>query len=148
MHPSGAFRVQPHFVRSLARSASLPGCGCPFGTSKIKNHKCVPEGSLTRHDHGTCTRVRATITAMTPSPTLPHPPASNFDQKTCKHEENVRLCVPESAHMKPMTPPPTPSPNPKLSRINFKLQLYRLWFNPTWKQGVYICAQRGVCMCL
>ena len=22
--------------------------------------------------------------------------------------------------------------NPKLSRINCKLQLYRLWFNPTW----------------
>ena len=60
MHPSGAFRVQPHFVRSLARSASLPGCGCPFGTSIIKNkHTCTrttPEGwwpGLTwpRHDH-------------------------------------------------------------------------------------------------
>ena len=51
------------------------------------------------------------------------------------------MCDPESAHK---TPPLIPSPNPKLSRINCKLQLYRLWFNPTWKQGVDICAQRGV----
>ena len=28
-----------------------------------------------------------------------------------------------------------PKLNPKLSRINCKLQLYRLWFNPTWIYG-------------
>ena len=30
------------------------------------------------------------------------------------------------------SPYPLPKLNPKLSRINCKLQLYRLWFNPTW----------------
>ena len=33
-----------------------------------------------------------------------------------------------------------PKLNPKLSRINCKLQLYRLWFNPTW---IYGCPLRG-----
>ena len=37
--------------------------------------------------------------------------------------------------------------NPKLSRINCKLQLYRLWFNPTWTICFSVKVLHGDHMC-
>ena len=83
MHPSGAFRVQPHFVRSLARSVlRTPRLRVSLRDSKKKGvicgHGATPAGlrllTQPRHDHDyrrVCAHMKPYDPSPNPSPCAP-----------------------------------------------------------------------------
>ena len=70
-----------------------------------------------RGSHDT-TRPRCTLRHVRNDPIRQ---ASNFDQKTCKHEENVRLCVIRRVHPAKNKNAPRPHPYPFPNKSNWKL---------------------------